>query len=258
MAVAPADVIGDKLVAGICGQVDGSIIPGMIGLEAGQSAYGDVYAWFKNVLMWPLDEMLPRSRAIDGKTAKTVRDEIEDRIIKRLSEEAAKLESDETVPIALDWLNGRRTPYADQRLKGALLGLSLGTSAVGIFKALVESTAYGAKAIIDRFREEGVDFDQVVASGGIPKKSPYVMQVLSDILDLPVKVAESEQAGALGAAMFASVAAGVHPSIHEAQVKMGSGFSTTYRPRPAKAAAYAGLYKRYRELGGLLEEQLRK
>jgi L-ribulokinase len=168
------------------------------------------------------------------------------------------MESDETVPIALDWLNGRRTPYADQRLKGALLGLSLGTSAAGIFKALVESTAYGAKAIIDRFREEGVHFDQVVASGGIPKKSPYVMQVLSDVLDMPVKVAESEQAGALGAAMFASVAAGVHPSIREAQVKMGGGFSTTYRPRPEKAAAYAELYKRYRELGGLLEEQLRK
>jgi L-ribulokinase len=258
MAVAPADVIGDKLVAGICGQVDGSIIPGLIGLEAGQSAYGDVYAWFKNVLMWPCETMLPRSKTIDGKTAKKVREEIEDRIVKRLSEEAAKLESDETVPIALDWLNGRRTPYADQRLKGALLGLSLGTSAAGIFKALVESTAYGAKAIIDRFREEGVHFDQVVASGGIPKKSPYVMQVLSDVIDLPVKVAESEQAGALGAAMFAAVAAGVHPSIHEAQEKMGSGFSTTYHPRPEKAAAYAELYGRYREIGGLLEEQLRK
>jgi L-ribulokinase len=259
MAVAPAQVIGDKRVAGICGQVDGSIIPGMIGLEAGQSAYGDVYAWFKNILMWPVEAMLPRTAAMaeaGKKAAKKARQEIEAKAVKRLSEAAAKLDTDEA--LALDWLNGRRTPYADQRLKGALLGLSLGTTAAGIFKALVESTAYGAKAIIDRFAEEGVFFDQVVASGGIPKKSPYVMQVLSDVLNLPVKVAESEQAGALGAAMFAAVAAGVHASVRDAQAKMGNGFSTTFNPEPRKAGKYAELYRRYREVGGLLEDYLRK
>jgi L-ribulokinase len=258
MAVAPAEVIGDKLVAGICGQVDGSIIPGMIGLEAGQSGFGDVYAWLKNVLMWPLDTLLANSKDLDKKTAKKMRDEIEEKIVPRLSEEAAKLESDETVPLALDWLNGRRTPYADQKLKGALVGITLGTTAAGLFKALVESTAYGAKAIIDRFHEEGVDFDEVVASGGIPKKSPYVMQVLADVLNMPVKVAEAEQAPALGAAMFAAVAAGVYPSIHESQRAMGNGFSTTFHPDSAKAARYAELYTRYRELGSLLEDQLRK
>ena len=173
----------------------------------------------------------------------------------RLSEEAARLD-DEQLPIALDWLNGRRTPYADQKLKGALIGLTLGTTAPKIFKALVEATAFGARAIIERFEEEGVSFDEVVASGGIPKKSPYVMQVLSNVLNIPVKVAQSDQAGALGAAMFAACAGGVYGSVREAQQKMGSGFVKTYHPEPVRATHYGKLYDRYKELGTLLEPEL--
>ncbi len=257
MAVASYDIIENKLVGGICGQVDGSIIPGMIGLEAGQSSFGDVYAWFKDVLSWPLRILLVDGGTLDKVSVETLRDETVEKIIPVLSEEAAKLDIDESL-IGLDWLNGRRTPYADQKLKGALAGMTLGTTAVRIFKALVESTAYGAKAIIDRFTEEGIEIEDVVASGGIPKKSPFVMQVLSDVLNMPVKIAESEQAGALGAAMFAAVSAGMYPTIFDAQKSMASGFAKTYYPNPHKAEKYRELYKRYRDVGKALEQYLRK
>ncbi len=258
MAVASREVVGDKLVGGICGQVDGSIIPGMIGLEAGQSSFGDVYAWFRNVLSWPFENMLTGSGVVDSDTVLKIKDRIEGELIARLSEEASKLDVTESAPVALDWLNGRRTPYADQKLKGAVTGLTLGTSAVTIFKALVESTAFGAKAIIERFKEEGIDIEEVVASGGIPKKSPFVMQVMSDVLDVPVMVARSDQAGALGASMFAAVASGIYASILDAQKAMGNGFLTTYHPDKSKAATYRNLYGRYIETGRALEDTLRK
>ena len=126
-----------------------------------------------------------------------------------------------------------------------------------LFRALVESTAFGAKAIIDRFKEEGVAFDDVVASGGIPKKSPYVMQVLSNVLDIPVKVARSDQAGALGAAMFAACAGGIYGSVTQAQERMGRGFIKTYSPEPGRVGPLKEQYERYREIGGLFESHLR-
>jgi L-ribulokinase len=251
MAVSAKETLGTKLVDGICGQVDGSIIPGMVGLEAGQSGFGDVYAWLRDTLLWTCEHMPGINEA-----ARNLKEGLPDLLMLRLAEEAAKLDCG-TWPLALDWLNGRRTPYADQKLKGALLGLTLGTTAPMLFRALVESTAFGARAIIERFAEEGVVFEEVVASGGIPKKSPYVMQVLSDVLNMPVKVAKSDQAGALGAAMFAATAGGVYGSVTEAQKKMGSGFVETYKPRRDRVRPTAALYDRYRETGGLLEALLR-
>jgi len=257
MAVASTDVIGKKLVGGICGQVDGSIIPNMIGLEAGQSSFGDVYAWFKDILSWPLENLINESEIVVGDKRSELIREIEEKIIKQLSAEASKLEVDEYSPVSLDWLNGRRTPYADQKLKGAITGLTLGTDAVKIFKSLVESTAFGAKAIVERMEEEGIEIEEVVASGGIPKKSSYVMQVLSDVLAMPVKVVRSDQSGALGASMFASVAAGIYGSIGEAQKNMGRGFIKTYYSNKSNIPIYERLYKRYKEIGTALENQLR-
>ncbi len=253
MAVTSHKILGNKLVDGICGQVDGSIIPGMIGLEAGQSSFGDVYAWFKDILLWPV-EYLSKETVI----FEELKDEFSEKIIAHLSLEASKLSISESGPIALDWLNGRRTPYADQKLKGAIVGLTLGTTAEKIFKSLVESTAFGARAIVERFQEEGIEIEDVVASGGIPKKSPFVMQVLSDVLNMPVRVAKSDQAGALGAAMFAACASGLYKSIEEAQKRMGNGFIKTYFPDKEKASQYEKLYMRYSEIGALLEEQLRR
>lgn len=251
--VAPDEVIGDKLIGGICGQVDGSVIPGTIGLEAGQSAYGDVYAWFKDLLSWPLDSILPEIEGIDPSVA----EKIKDKILIKLTEEASKLEIEETGLLALDWLNGRRTPYADQTLKGAIIGLTLGSTAPKIFRALVEATAFGAKAINEQFIKEGVEIDQVIALGGISQKNDFVMQITADILNKPIKVATSEQTCALGAAMFGAVAAGIYDTVEEAQEKMGSGFSKTYYPDKENAEKYQKLYKKYLLLGETLEDQLK-
>jgi len=252
ITVSPKNEIGEKLVAGICGQVDGSVIPGMIGLEAGQSAYGDMYAWFRDLLSWPLENLL--SSALSKKEIKKAVESV----IPGLTEAASKINPGESSLIALDWLNGRRTPYADQKLKGAILGITLGTNAPRLFRALIEATAFGAKAIIKRFNEENITINQVVAIGGVPKKSPLVMQILSDVLNMPVKVTKSEQAVALGAAIFGAVAAGIYRSIEEAQKNMGSGFETTYYPDKGKTFIYNTLYAKYKKLGNILEDELRK
>ncbi|HOF56274.1 MAG TPA: ribulokinase [Prolixibacteraceae bacterium] len=253
MLVAPMDEINDRLVSGICGQVDGSIVPGMMGLEAGQSAFGDIYAWFRKLLEWPLTTLLQETSLVDEGTRQKLADEVSGKIIARLSEEAARLPIGESTLVALDWLNGRRTPDANQNLTGAITGLNLGSDAPRIFRALVEATAFGSKAINDRFMEEGVRIDGVIALGGVAKKSPFVMQVVADVLNMPIKVARSEQACALGSAMAASVAAGIHATTEEAQKKMGGGIETEYRPIPENAEKYARLYEQYKKLGHFVE-----
>jgi L-ribulokinase len=253
MLIAPMEEAGDKLVNGICGQVDGSIVPGMLGLEAGQSAFGDIYAWFKHVLEWPLKNILAETELVDAQTREKLMEETSDKIIARLSEEAAKVPLEESGIVALDWMNGRRTPDANQNLKGAIAGLNLGSDAPRIFRALVEATAFGSKAINDRFTEEGVRIDGVIALGGVAKKSPFVMQVVADVLNMPIKVARSEQACALGSAMAAAVAAGVHANTFEAQKKMGSGIETEYHPIPENVEKYKVLYEKYKKFGKFIE-----
>ena len=244
--MAPTEEVGHLLIKGICGQVDGSIVPNMLGMEAGQSAFGDVYAWFQNVLAFPLREFLSEQQAAD----------ITAQIIPKLAEKAAALPLSKNDPIALDWFNGRRTPDANHTLKGAITGLNLGSDAPIIFKALVEATAFGSKAIVDRFITEGVDIQQVVAIGGVAKKSPFVMQTLSNVLNMPIKVVKSEQACALGAAMCAAVAAGVYPTMEAAQAAMSSGYDAEYFPQADKAAVYLELYEKYVTLGGFVENIL--
>jgi L-ribulokinase len=255
MLIAPLDEISDKLVHGICGQVDGSIVPGMMGLEAGQSAFGDIYAWFRKILEWPLTTILSETNLLDNATKDKLMSEISGKIIARLSEEAAKIPIGESGLVALDWMNGRRTPDANQNLKGAIAGLTLGTDAPRIFRALVEATAFGSKAINDRFAEEGVRIDGVIALGGVAKKSPFVMQIVADVLNRPIKVARSEQACALGSAMAAAVAAGVYKDTTEAQSRMGGGIETEYHPIPENAAKYQELYEQYCKLGKFVESQ---
>ena len=246
MLIAPTDEVGHLLIKGICGQVDGSILPNMLGMEAGQSAFGDVYAWFQNLLAFPLREFLSEAQAA----------EITAQIIPKLSEKAAVLPLSKNDPIALDWFNGRRTPDANHTLKGAITGLNLGSDAPIIFKALVEATAYGSKAIVDRFITEGVCIQQVVAIGGVAKKSPFVMQTLADVLNMPIKVVKSEQACALGAAMCAAVAAGIYLTMEDAQLAMSSGYDAEYYPQAEKAAIYAVLYEKYVKLGGFIEKEM--
>ena len=255
MLVSPMEGVGDKLVAGICGQVDGSIIPGMLGLEAGQSAFGDVYAWFGKLLLWPLNEIVGRMTWLDEITKERIIQETTGNIISELSRQAESLPDDETAIIALDWLNGRRTPYADQELKGAITGLSLGSDAPRIFKALVEATAFGSRMINERFVEEGIRIHTVIAIGGVAKKNPYVMQIVADVLNMPIKVASHDQTCALGSAMAASVMAGIHRDFESAQKAMGGGFEKIYEPDPLRAEKYNLLFSRYKKLGSFIENK---
>jgi len=246
---------GEKLVQGICGQVDGSIVPGYLGLEAGQSAFGDIYAWFKEVLMWPMEHVLMPVAECDETAKRNLLVKIEEQLIPRLSAAAEKIPIEESGVLALDWMNGRRTPDANQALKGAIVGLNLGSDAPRIFRALVEATAFGAKKIVDRFVREGVAIKGVLAIGGIPKKSPFIMQVTADVLDMPIKVVKSEQACALGTAMAAATACGLYPTIEAAQKAMGSGFELVYQPNAQNAQKYKKLYARYEILCDLIEKQ---
>jgi L-ribulokinase len=252
MITVPETDVTNKTVRGICGQVNGSIIPGLIGLEAGQSAFGDVYAWFKRLIADPVMDIVEKA-SIDEAAKKAILSEIDNQLIPHLTRLAEKVDPSESTVIALDWLNGRRTPDANQLLKGAIAGLSLGSDAGMVFRALIEATAFGAKTIVDRFVNEGVKIESVSAIGGVSKKSPLVMQILADVLDMPIHVVESDQACALGSAMAAAVVAGLYPTLPSAQQAMGSGYETTYLPNPQQVAVYKKLYQKYLLLAQLLE-----
>lgn len=251
--VAPAEDLGNKTVKGICGQVTGSVIPGMPGLEAGQSAFGDTYAWFRNMLLKPVRELLYQQENLDDSAKDALMKSFEDKLIPHLTAQAVALPLDENDELALDWFNGRRTPDANQYLKGSIHGLDLGTDAARIFRALVEATCFGARSIVDRFRDEGVEVKGLIGLGGVAKKSPYIMQMMADVMDMPIRVHKSEQTCAVGAAMFAATAAGVYTKVEDAMQAMGQGFDTTYHPDPSRIAHYAGRYARYKQAGAFTE-----
>ena len=243
MLVAPIKEVEGKLIKGICGQVPGSVIPGLMGMEAGQSAFGDAYAWFKNILAWPLHQFLSPAEA----------SAVSDKIIPELSRQAAAMALDDHGELAVDWFNGRRTPDANQLLKGAVTGLNLGSDAPKIFRAIVESTCFGARAIVDRFNAEGVPVKGLIGLGGVAKKSPFIMQMMADIMKMPIRIHSSEQTCALGAAMFAATAAGLYPKVEEAMDAMGQGFDAEYTPDPARGAVYEKRYRQYEALGQFIE-----
>ena len=244
--VAPIDEVKDTLVKGICGQVNGSVIPNMIGMEAGQSAFGDAYAWFKNLISWPVNQFVDDA---------SEREKITDKIIAALATEAAKIELNENDELALDWMNGRRTPDANQLLKGVIANINLGSDAPRIFKSLVEATCFGSKAIVERFISEGIPVKGIIALGGVAKKSNYVMQVMANVLNMPIRIHSSEQTCANGAAMFAATAAGVYEKVEDAMNAMGQGFEKTYEPETDKVDYYDTRYKMYLELGNKIENK---
>ena len=177
------------------------------------------------------------------------------KILPALEKEAMKIPVGESSVLALDWMNGRRTPDANQALKGAILGLNLGSSAPMIYRALVEATVFGTKKIADRFTEEGIPVKGVIAMGGVAKKSPFIMQMCADVLGMPVKIVKSEQACALGAAMFAAVAGGQYKNVQQAMQKMGGGFDKTYEPEADSSRKYAVCFKQYSRYAALVEKE---
>lgn len=255
MLVAPMEEVGDKLVKGICGQVPGSIIPGMLGMEAGQSAFGDAYAWYKKVLTWPLENILASSSLIDEETKGKLIKETEEAIIPALSKLAEKLTVDENSELAIDWLNGRRTPDANQLLTASLTGLDLGSDAVRLFRSVVEATCFGAKAIVERFVEQGIPVKGLIGLGGVAKKSPFIMQMMADVMNMPIRIHKSEQTCALGAAMFAATAAGVYNKVEDAMDAMGQGFDAEYHPDKKMVSLYQQRYEKYKTVGAFMEKQ---
>lgn len=213
-------------VPGLCGIVDGSVLPGYFGLEAGQSAVGDIFNWWVHYIQ-------PHGEKLSHQT---------------LDEEARKLRPGESGLLALDWNNGNRTILVDQRLTGLLIGQTLYTTPAEVYRALIEATAFGALTIINRFEEYGVKISQVVNCGGIAEKSSITMQIYADVTGRPMKISRSAQTCALGSAIAAAVAAGAHQDYATAQKKMTGLKPKIYRPDPKAHAVYRELYPLYRKL----------
>ena len=256
--VATQQEVGKNTIRGICGQVDGSVLPGFVGLEAGQSAFGDLLAWFKDVLSWPIDHLVMTSNVLDEAQKEALKQDVEENFIKTLSAQAEAIPLSESIPIALDWINGRRTPDADQNLKSALSQLSLGSKAPHIFKALVNAICFGSKKIVDRFREENVVINRVIGIGGVARKSPFIMQTLANVLNMPIEIASSDQAPALGATVYAAVAAGIYKDVVSASKQMGSDFEAVYQPDPQAVPYYQEQMKAYEALGHFIENEVTK
>jgi L-ribulokinase len=253
MVTSPEE-IGGKLVKGICGQVDGSVIPGLVGLEAGQSAFGDMLAWFRDMISQPTIEIIRSSSLLDAKTKEQLIDDIENNLLSSLSFQALEIPILETAPVALDWINGRRTPDANPSLKAGIMDIHQGTDAARILKAIVDALCFGSRKIIERLKAEGVTIEAVIAMGGVAKKSALVMQTMADVLNMPIKVSTSEQAPALGAAMYAAAAAQTHPDLATAIATMGGGFDQVYEPIAAHTELYEKLYKKYTLFGDFVEK----
>jgi L-ribulokinase len=221
-ALAPPGV---ATIPGICGIVHGSILPGFHGIEAGQSAVGDILKWWVEGVC-------------GGGDARHA----------ELSRDAAALKPGESGLMALDWHNGNRTILVDPKLTGLLLGQTLHTTRADVYRALIEATAFGARAIIERLQEFGVPIDRVVCCGGIAEKNDLFMQIYADVIGQPMLIAGSPQAPALGAAISAAVTAGAFPTWADAQRRMTSLRDTRFEPEPLAHAVYDDLYKIYRQL----------
>jgi len=214
-------------IPGVCGFVNGSVVPGYYGIEAGQSAVGDIFNWW-------VDYIQP-----GGTKALSHR---------QLDEAALKLQPGESGLLALDWNNGNRTVLVDQQLTGLMVGQTLYTTPAEVYRALVEATAYGALTIINRYEEYGVKISEVVNCGGIADKSALVMQTYADITGRPMKISRSAQTCALGSAIAAAVVAGAHKDFATAQKKMTGLKATVYKPNPKAHAVYKELYALYKQL----------
>jgi L-ribulokinase len=236
-------LLGDReqAVEGMCGVVEDGVVPGLFGYEAGQSAVGDIFAWFAETAVPPALAEAARRRGA------SVHEELE--------EEAARLRPGESGLLALDWWNGNRSVLVDAGLSGLLVGLTLATTPAEIYRALLEATAFGTRVIVDAFERAGVAVDRIVGCGGLPDRSPLLMQVYADVTGREIAVAASSQAPALGAAMFGAVAAGAaaggYDSIVQAARAMGRLRAETYRPDAGSHAVYDELYAEYLRLHDL-------
>lgn len=254
IAVVPTEVMAGRLIDGVFGQVDGMILPGHDGFEVGLSSFGDAFAWLKRLLSWPVEQLLPEDADPDLKKKMT------DRILPLLTSEAEKLPLRLEAPLATDYFNGRRNPVLNTSITASLTRLKIHTSAPELFYAIVESTAFATKAILDHMDARNVAIDELVAVGGVAQKSPFVMQLMADVVQREISVSATKNAGAMGAAIHAAVASGLYPNVRAAQEAMCPPVISTYKPTADKARIDLLMkrYERYLDLVHFTEDQQNK
>ncbi|WP_181995642.1 ribulokinase [Clostridium sp. AM58-1XD] len=235
-----------------CGMAENSIVPGYIGIESSQAAFGDVYSWIRDILMWSVRDFVDSMEGISEEQKRQYTKDYKNRLLDRLSQEAMAYEGEDIS--AVDWLNGRRYPIINEKVKSGVYGLSLSTDTVQLFRSFVLSTVFGARRIVESFVTRGIQIDRIITVGGVSKRSPLIMQLLADALKRPIQVSNCNQACARGAAIYAAVAAGFYHTIVEAQKTMCIGFSNVYTPNEDNFTRYDILYRKYLNVGRHFED----
>jgi L-ribulokinase len=254
MIIEDAGKLAGKDLKAFCGQAEDSIVPGFVGIEASQAAFGDLFKWFVSLLLWPVREMLTESSALDEAQREERVGEAEKMILAELDRQAQGIEASDL--IAVDWFNGRRYPHLNERVKGAILELDLGSTAPEIHHALVQSAAFGSKRILDSLVAKGLKIDRLILAGGIARKSPFTVQMLADVLDRPVMVCREEQVCARGAAIYAAVASGYHPDIRSTQDRFCEPYQANHFPNASRRDRIDERYRQYRACGDFIENSI--
>lgn len=248
MQVIPMDceIKGD--LRPFCGLAENSILPGYIGVEAGQAAFGDIFAWFQNLLCWPLQHL--EFTGIEPIKVEQIRQQIQDNLLAAWGKELEK-QMPQCDVISLDWFNGRRYPYLNESCKGAITGLTLGSTATEIYASLVKSAIFGSKRMFEGYTSNGLNIERIVVVGGIAKKAPYIIQLLADQLQRPIMICRENEVCARGAAIFAAVASGIYATIEEAQSVFCERFVVDFAPK--KDETIDAEYKKYISIADALE-----
>ena len=240
-----------KELSDICGMAEDSIIPGYYGIETGQAAFGDNFAWLLNIMLWPLENVCISENPAEIEMIRKIKEKYRIAVLPELEKQV--LLSGHSSVTALDWMNGRRYPHLNENVKGAIAGLSLGTTAPELYQAFMNAAVFGSKAIYDALVGAGIEIKRVICVGGIAKKSPYIMQMMANLLSIPIMVCNEGQCCARGAAIYAAVAAGIYSDIHSAQEVFCESYHADYYPANVRNELYQEFYRQYKSLGRYAE-----
>lgn len=250
MIVEKAENLQGKDIKCFCGQAENSILPDLVGVETGQAAFGDIFAWFKKLLLWPMQCI---EKELDSEQYKQLYKKLDDNILLELQRHAEQL-PEEPFPISLDWFNGRRYPDTDDFQKAMISGLRLGMEAPVLYRSLVFGAVCGLKRIVKSFEDQQIEISNVIAVGGISKKSEYVMQMMADVLEKTISIVDSDQTCALGAAIYAAVGSGIFEDEKKASAHMAARVTQKFEPCREKADFYKKHYKEYLQLGTFADQ----